>query len=895
MRRLFVIFLCWIARGILSLRYQVKIIGLEKIKRKHMNRNMGVLFLPNHPAHIDPLLVILHFWPKFKLHPIVVEYVYRQTFIHSLMKMIGAVPIPNLESSLNELKLKNAEEVIHKVEEGLKKKHNYLLYPSGRLKHTGKEMLGGASAAHTILQHCPGTNVVLIRTTGLWGSSFSRAYEGKSPDIKTTAMMNLKWMLRDLFFFMPRRKVTIEIELFTDQLPVKRSRLEFNKFLEKWYNQYKVNDKIYETEPISKVSYSLYKDVYLKEFSAQKIKTAPSTPRQFSSKIEEEIVNFLLSLHPDSDITLNTHLADELGMDSLDMAELINFLSVQYDIADAPTESLQTVSDIVDIASGKAKPQKKEEPKKKFVWPEEKKRLAPELPIGKTIIEAFLRRCDRMGDSVACADDITGPVSYKRLKLAALALSKKIKKMPGETIAVLLPASIGAYLVILAIELAGNVPVMLNWTLGPRFLNHMMKASKAKKVISSWKFLERLSNVEFGKMTEDIVYLEDIRKGIGKMDKISALLLSYAKAKRIMRKLSLMKKKETDTAVILFTSGTEAVPKGVPLSHKNILSNQRAAMQCANLGAKDVMYGILPPFHSFGFSVAGLLPILSGIRVAYYPDPTDSRALAEGIERWKVSIFCSAPSFLKNLLRAAKPNQLKTMRLFVTGAEKTPRELYEQVAALNGDAKLIEGYGITECSPIISLNRPNRTPCGVGQLLIGLEFCTIHPESHEALSEGEEGEICVRGDSIFSGYLDENKNPFVMINGEPWYATGDLGYMDEKGNIILSGRLKRFAKIGGEMISLISVEEVLSDYLKRKLPEDDNPHLAVCAKEVEGDKSTLILFTTDPLERNEVNQALRDAGFSRLVKIAEVRQIDAIPIMGSGKIDYRFLQSMIEG
>ena len=355
-------------------------------------------------------------------------------------------------------------------------------------------------------------------------------------------------------------------------------------------------------------------------------------------------------------------------------------------------------------------------------------------------------------------------------------------------------------------------------------------------------------------------------------------------------------KKADQTAVVLFTSGSETFPKGVPLSHKNILSNQVAALQCVNLHANDTMFGILPPFHSFGFSVAGLLPILAGMRVAFYPDPTDSFALAKGILRWNITLFCSAPSFLKGVLSASSKKDLEKVRIFVTGAEKTPPELFEQIKKISKKTVLIEGYGITECSPILTLNRPTLPPIGVGPLIPGIEFTTIDQESKKALHDPhKEGEICVRGPSVFKGYLGKEKSPFVEAYGKQWYRTGDLGYMDEQGNVILSGRLKRFAKIGGEMISLGGIEEILAKEFLRKKQGDGGiaPFLAVCADEKKS-KSSIILFTILDLDKKEVNEILKNAGFSRLVRVTMIKQLATIPILGSGKTDYYSLQEMIE-
>ncbi len=860
---------------------------IGKAKKIKWEKKSGILFLPNHPAHVDPVLLSLILWPLFRVRPLVVENVYRQSGIHTIMKMVRALSIPNLETSLNDLKIAKAKEVVEEVMRGLEKGENFLLYPSGRLKLTGKEILGGASAAHNIVESCPEAHLVLIRTTGLWGSSFSRAYAGRSFEFKKTLAHDLWKLLLNGIFFMPRRNVCIEIEPAGVDFPFKSSRLAFNRYLESWYNRYPVEGKVVDAEPLYRVSYLFWKKDYLE--GKKEEKESRLSKKVFSSQTEEEVFSELERICPHTEISPKMDLATDLGMDSLDIAEIIAFLSLRYEVGEIHPESLKTVQDILEVAEGKKKREIKQG-SSTFHWAKEKGRPFPILPEGKTIPEAFFSVSDQMEDCLACADDLMGPISYRKLKMGVIALAKEFSQIEGDSVGVLLPSSVVVYMVILALMLAKKVPVLLNWTLGPRYLNHMMELANFQKVISSWQFLERISNVEFGNIAKTIVYLEDLKKEISFMDKLTAFFLSTRKTSYLLKHFDLTSLRGNDCAVILFTSGTEAAPKGVPLSHQNILANQRAALKSEQMQKEDVFYGILPPFHSFGFSVVGLLPILSGIRVVYAPDPTDSFALAEGIERWGVTVFCSAPSFLKGLLQAASKKQLKSVRLFVTGAEKASADLFRKVALMGNGAPLIEGYGITECAPMISINRPCRPTKGVGQLLEGVEAITVHPETKKPLQMGEEGEICIRGENVFSGYLGKEKSPFLRIDGKEWYATGDLGFLDN-GYLILSGRLKRFAKIGGEMISLTGLEDVLMDALEEG---EDQPTIAVCSKEKEGDKSLLVLFTTKELEKERVNKILKDAGFSRLVKIAEIKKIEQIPLMAAGKIDYRFLQSLIE-
>lgn len=884
----------WICRSLLSLRYRITIKGLDKLEASKISQ--GILFLPNHPAHMDPLFLFLFLWPKYRMRPVVVEYIYRLRILKTAMRLVKAVPVPNLDTSLNQLKVKKAAVAIEAIAAGLKRKENFVLYPAGRLKSSGKEVIAGSSGAHALIQECPDAYVVLVRTTGLWGSSFSRALSGKSPDLAPTLWKGLITLLKNGIFFAPRRPIEIEIFPNPVDLPRKATRLEFNRYLENWFNRYPTKDgQIVDSEPVTLVSFSFWKKDLPSVFLPKKrkkgagLEISEETCAKIYGEIRRILNNSGIKIAPEMS------LAVDLGMDSLNTAELAAFLTKNYDIDEIHPEDLDTVQGVLELAEGARTSERSIQPIGSAHWPKETKRLSPMAPLGRTIPEAFLRICERMGNAPACGDDLVGVLSYKTMKRAALVLSRYFRRMPEAHIAVMLPASAGTYIVILALLFAGKIPVMLNWTLGPRYLDEMMKTSGAKRVISSWRFLDRLSHVEFGDLIDRIELLEDIRQSLTLSMKLRGLFLSLSSAASVLRYTHLNRLDENHPAVILFTSGTEAVPKGVPLSHKNILSNQRSAMQCLALNAADVLYGILPPFHSFGFSVAGLFPLCGGIRIAFYPDPTDGFALAEGVARWKVTIFCSAPSFLKGLFAAAKPEQLKTVRFFVSGAEKASPELFRKVETLQSQAQIIEGYGITECGPILTLTRPNLPPKGVGQPLPDVQVCTIHPETQELLTPGSEGEICVRGPNIFKGYLGQVRCPFIMLDGQSWYRTGDIGYLDPEGNLILSGRLKRFTKLGGEMISLGAIEDTLIRTLvgSGKMSAE-TPSLALIADEREAGRPKLVVFSTLLLNKEEINEILRQAGFSRLVKISSVKQIDEIPVMGTGKTDYRRLQGYAE-
>jgi long-chain-fatty-acid--[acyl-carrier-protein] ligase len=879
--------------ALIRLRYKVEVKGFNELKKQSIDG--GILFMPNHPAHMDPLFLFIILWPKFRMRPIVTEHIARISFMKPLMRLTKGVEVPSLSNAVNALRVKRAKEAVQAVSEGLKNHHNFMIYPSGKLKEAAKEIIGGSSGAHEILQQCPDAKVVLIRTTGLWGSSFSRALTGQSPDLAKTMLHGFKILFKNLLFFAPRRKVLIEIEPAPVLFPRNATRVDLNRYLENWYNQYPDEEgNIHAEEALKLVSYSFWKKeippilaIPQPEKKKEQIVIQKETEEKVYREIRRLVGNANLKIEP------QMNLSNDLGMDSLNIAEIIAFLAAKFRTDEIHPEDIVTVQDVLETAEH-AKAARKTSASN-FTFPPEKNRPFPVAPMGEHFAECFLNICQRMGNFVACGDDVSGITTYKRLKKVALILSSYFKEIPGDRIAVLLPASTGAYLIIFAILLANKVPVMLNWTLGPRYLEEMVRLSGANKVISSWLFMDRASHFDFGNIIDQLELLEDIRAKLGLKRKLKGLFLSFLSPARILKFLHLENKNPKDTSVILFTSGTEAMPKGVPLSHENIITNQKSTIHCIDLKSNDVIFSILPPFHSFGFSVTGILPILAGLKVAFFPDPTDSYALAEGIERWKITMFTGAPNFIKGLFYAAKPESLSSIRLFVSGAEKASPELYNAVQKLGSHAKLVEGYGITECSPVITINRMNLPPRGVGHLLPEIEACTIHPDTLERLPKGHEGEILIRGPNVFSGYLENPRSPFLEIDGQKWYRTGDIGYFDADGYLVLSGRLKRFIKIGGEMISLSAIEHALLERLLKqgKAPVSDSPLLAVCALEKKEMKPEIIVFTTIDLSQEEANSMVIESGMSRLIKISQVRKIVEIPLLGTGKTNYRQLQDLI--
>lgn len=893
----------WCTKRILSLRYDIKVRGLDRIAKKQLKKESGILFLPNHPAEIDPVIVMSILMKTFKPRPLVVEHFYYMSGMHSFMRFVRAFPIPHVETTANQWKVKQVEKAFNTIKQGLKDGQNFLIYPSGSLKKEGYEAIGGNSFIHRLIHEYPEVKIVLIRTTGLWGSCFSRAITGEVPNFWTSAFGKIKVLLKNWIFFVPKRKVLLDFAINPEDFPRQGTRLEINKYLESWYNTYVTEDgKSVKEEPLALVSYERHKEVYpeitynkkaekeRRTLFKKKIEVPPAIKKVVIEKIAE------LADQSPSKIKEDQHLANDLGLDSLDAANIYAFLDTEYGVKDLKADTIETVADVMYAAAEKIKVEEEEEKAAPSGWPKEEDRPRVESPDGKTIQEAFLRVCTRMQDYSACADANSGILTYKKLKLAAIVLSQKIKEYPGQYIGVMLPSSVGTYLTIFAVLLAGKIPVMLNWTAGIRTLNYAAELLDLKVILSSGKFLNKVDSLDMGELERVIVTLEDLKHGITFKNKLRGLFLSSKKPKSLFKSLGLEGVvRVDDPAVILFTSGTETYPKAVPLSHKNILENQKAALSCISFFSEDIFYGILPPFHSFGFNVTGLLPILTGIKVYYAPDPTNAKSMAKDIDHWKITVFCCAPSFFKNLFIVANPKQLKSVRLFVTGAEKAPAELFENVKALGPTHKIIEGYGITECSPAVTFCRENRPAKGVGLPLPNLELCVIHPETQELLQKGQQGELCIHGDTVFAGYMGHNaKNPFIEINGKKWYRSGDLASVDEEGNLILSGRLKRFIKIGGEMISLNALEEELVEIAKKDQWAKEvveGPILAIGVNEIP-ERPAIILFTTFAVTKDDVNMGLRESGFGRIMKITDVRQLKEIPMTSTGKVHYRRLNEL---
>ncbi len=483
-------------------RYRVTIKGVENLTPALLNKSGGVLFLPNHPTvFVDPTLVALAIWKKYPIRPVIVEYMYYTPIVHTVMRFMNALPIPNFGTSSNSLKKKRADQVVETVIEDLKKGENFLIYPAGKTKHQAREVIS-ASGVHKIIQAVPELNVVLVRTTGLWGSRFSRALTGTSPPMFETILWGIKTAFKNLLFFTPRRQVTIEFVPAGPDFPYQASRVEMNRYLEKWYNR---PDGILPQkgeepgESLYLVSYSMWKNKLPQVRSVERTETQvdlDKIPVEIQKKVKQKLAE--MTQMPLEEITPDRDLSTDLGLDSLDNAELIAFLDDQFEVAGVPVSHLTTVGKVMALASKQVSYETEEEGDFNDLsnWNTPRPHDQASVAKGETIHEAFLNRCQGMGKEVACGDAVAGVLTYAQAKMRVVLLAEYIRHLPGEYIGILLPSSVAAYLTVLACQLAGKVPLLVNWTVGPRHLESVVALSQVKVVLSSWAFLDQLENVD---------------------------------------------------------------------------------------------------------------------------------------------------------------------------------------------------------------------------------------------------------------------------------------------------------------------------------------------------------------------------------------------------------------
>ena len=480
---------------------------------------------------------------------------------------------------------------------------------------------------------------------------------------------------------------------------------------------------------------------------------------------------------------------------------------------------------------------------------------------------------------VAVEDPITGSLTYKRLLIGAEVLGRKLMPLAGkgEAIGVMLPNANGAAVTLLGLMSAARVPAMINFTAGASNIAAACKAAQVKTIVTSRAFVEKGRMgplIEALQAEVRIVYLEDVRATVSTGDKLKALWRHGTPIEQA---------KGSDRAAILFTSGSEGAPKGVVLSHRNMLANAAQAAARIDFGRRDKVFNVLPVFHSFGLTAGLVLPLVSGVPVYLYPSPLHYRMVPELVYGCNATILFGTDTFLTGYARAAHPYDLRSLRYIVAGAEPvkdTTRRTYAEKFGL----RILEGYGVTETAPVLALNTPMFNRFGtVGRIMPGME---ARLEPMPGVEEG--GRLHVSGPNIMLGYL-KSENPGVLEPPpEGWHDTGDIVVIDKDGFVTIKGRAKRFAKIAGEMVSLAAVEALAAECWPGVLSG-----VASLPDARKGERLVLVTQQKDAT-RAAFQAFAKGKGAADLMIPAEVMVVPAVPVLGSGKLDFAGISRLVK-
>jgi len=512
--------------------------------------------------------------------------------------------------------------------------------------------------------------------------------------------------------------------------------------------------------------------------------------------------------------------------------------------------------------------------------------------LDQTLFQSLLDACSIHGGSHILAEDVERkPVSYRQLIMRCFILGAVLKKHTKHSAAagVLLPNMVSTLICFFALQAYGRIPAMLNYSSSAKNLIAACAAAAIETVITSKRFIQAGKLAHLIEALESrqvrIIYLEDLASRVSIPAKIKGMLASLVPQfyYRMINTTTDGRANADNTAVILFTSGSEGVPKGVLLSHKNIQANRYQVSSRIDFGPTDIVFNVLPVFHSFGLTGGTLLPVLSGIRTFFYPSPLHYRIIPELVYDTNATLMFGTDTFLAGYARFAHAYDFQSIRYVFAGAEKLKDETRQQWAERFG-VRIFEGYGSTETSPILSLNTPmHNKPGTVGRLLPGIDHRL------EAVSGiPGAGKLLVSGPNVMQGYYFADQPAKLHPPEGDWYDTGDIVSIDEMGFVTIQDRVKRFAKIGGEMVSLTAVE----NYISQLWPEYSHAvtHLPDPRK---GEQ--IILVTTHPhAQREALVSFAKQSGISELSIPKTLLQIDEIPLLGTGKVDYVTLKAWVE-
>ncbi len=534
-------------------------------------------------------------------------------------------------------------------------------------------------------------------------------------------------------------------------------------------------------------------------------------------------------------------------------------------------------------------------------WDEHTKTLDP-IPL------AWIRAAKQRGRNLSIADATSGTVlsGYKMLT-AVFSFSRLIsKRSPEQNIGLLLPTSTAGVISNMATLLLGKTVVNLNYSSNSQALLAAIKKAEIKSIYSSRHFLKKLqqrgTNLDKLLAKVEVHYLEDMRDEISTFNKAVFIALSAILPAKLLYRLFGKQRNIEQPAAILFSSGSEGEPKGIVLSHRNIMANIKQVSDMLDTRDDDVIMATLPLFHAFGLTVTGLMPLIEGIPTILHPDPTDALVISKAITKNRATLFCGTSTFLRLFNRNSRihPLMLDSLRLVIAGAERLNPEVRDAFR-LKFNKEIYEGYGTTETTPVASVNVPDQIdqddwsiqlgnkPGTVGMPLPGGSFRIVDPVTLEICPVGKDGLILFGGTQIMLGYLndpDKTAEVIIELNGRRWYKTGDKGHLDKDGFLVIVDRYSRFAKIGGEMISLGAIEAAIS----KLLPEEVEILTTNIPDGKKGEK--VVLLVAGEIDVNNIKIVIAQSNLSPLMRPATLLQVDKIPRLGSGKSDFNHAKQL---
>lgn len=520
---------------------------------------------------------------------------------------------------------------------------------------------------------------------------------------------------------------------------------------------------------------------------------------------------------------------------------------------------------------------------------------------------AFIRSMKNAVGGYAVADVEGEPLSHKRMLTAAALFSRRLKKTPGKNIGLLVPTSSAGAIANCASLMAGKTLVNLNFTASLSAQESALEQAGVETIVTAHRFIKKLKargvEVESLFSGRKVIYMEDIKAGIGKAEALGTLLMSTLLPSWVLQQLWVSRTSLEDTAAILFSSGSEGAPKGVMLSHRNMMANLRQTADVLNVRDDDCIMATLPLFHAFGLTVTCFMPLIEGMPLVCHPDPTDAAKIGRGVARYKATLMCATSTFLRLYSRSPKihPLMFSSLRAVVAGAEKLDQTV-RQGFETKYHVPVIEGYGSTETTPVASTNLPDKLdtdwwsvqvgnkPGTVGMPLPGSTFRIVDPETLQELKTGEDGLILIGGTQIMQGYLnnpEKTAEAVVELDGLRWYKSGDKGHLDSDGFLTIVDRYSRFAKLGGEMVSLTAIE----GEVRRILEQPELPLVAVNLPDPKkGEK--VVLLVSGELDKDQMRNQLVAGGMQPLMLPAEIHVVGEIPVLGSGKTDFCTARTM---